>query len=149
MILRYELLNYANFDNSRPACNYASLHLSLITFPLKGGESSSQFRWLTIAKIELLFLIFFVLILGLRLQRYFTNTKRYPPKNVFVNSEFCSSRQNHSRRNSLGNCGFGGKNKTQNLQKLFSGDIFLYLLNIFVTAVPRLKQKISKIIVQF
>ena len=34
MILRYELLNYVNFDNSRPECNYASLHLSFITFPL-------------------------------------------------------------------------------------------------------------------
>ena len=45
---------------------------------LKGGESSSQFRWFTIAKIELYFLIFFVL--GLRLQRYSTNTKRYPPE---------------------------------------------------------------------
>ena len=34
MILRYELLNYVNLDNSRPECNYASLHLSLITFAL-------------------------------------------------------------------------------------------------------------------
>ena len=33
MILRYELLNYVNFDNSRPECNYASLRLSFITFP--------------------------------------------------------------------------------------------------------------------
>ena len=45
---------------------------------VKGGESSSQFQWFTIAKIELYFLIFFVLILGLRLQRYSTNTKRCP-----------------------------------------------------------------------
>ena len=50
---------------------------------IKGGESSSQFRWFTIAKIELLFLIFFVLILGLRLQRYSTNTKRCPPEKSF------------------------------------------------------------------
>ena len=50
---------------------------------LKGGESSSQFRWFTIAKIELYFLIFFVLILGLRLQRYSTNTKRCPPEKSF------------------------------------------------------------------
>ena len=34
------------------------------TMPFKGGESSSRFRWFTIAKIELYFLIFFVLILG-------------------------------------------------------------------------------------
>ena len=52
----------------------------LIKLNLKGGESSSQFRWFTIAKIELEFLICFVLILGLRLQRYSTNRKRYPPK---------------------------------------------------------------------
>ena len=50
---------------------------------LKGGESSSQFQWFTIAKIELYFLIFFVLILGLRLQRYSKNTKRCPPENSF------------------------------------------------------------------
>ena len=50
--------------------------------------------------------------------------KRYPPKKVFGNSEFCSYRQNHSRLNSLENCGFGGKNKNQSFQNLFSGDIF-------------------------
>ena len=107
----------------------------------KGGESSSQFQWFTIAKIELKFLVFFVLILGLQWQRHSTNTKRYPLKKVFGNSEFCSSRQNHSRSNSFENCGFGGKIKTQSFQKLFSGDIFLHLLNIFATAVPKLKQK--------
>ena len=52
-------------------------------FSFKGGESSSQFQWFTIAKIELYFLIFFVLILGLRLQRYSTNTKRCPPEKRF------------------------------------------------------------------
>ena len=50
---------------------------------IKGGESSSQFRWFTEAKIELYFLIFFVLILELRLQRYSTNTKRCPPEKSF------------------------------------------------------------------
>ena len=54
----------------------------------EAGESSSQFHWFTIAKIELQFLIFFVLIVGLRLQIYSTNTKRCPPKKVFGNSEF-------------------------------------------------------------
>ena len=49
----------------------------------KGGELSSQFRWFTIPKIELEFLIFFVLILGLQLQRYSTDTKRYPPRKSF------------------------------------------------------------------
>ena len=39
----------------------------------------------------------------------------------------------------------GGKNITKSFQKLFSGDIFLHLLNIFATAVPKSKQKISKI----
>ena len=50
---------------------------------LKGGESFSQFQWFTIAKIELKFLIFFVMILGLRLQRYSPNTKRCPPEKSF------------------------------------------------------------------
>ena len=52
-------------------------------FVVKDGESSSQFRWFTIGKIELYFLIFFVLILRLRLQRFSTNTKRYPRKKSF------------------------------------------------------------------
>ena len=82
-----------------------------------------------------------------RLQRYSTNTKIYPPKKVFGNSEFCSSHQNYSRPTE--SCGFGGKNKTQSFQKLFSEDIFLHLLNIFATAASKLKQKISKIVVQF
>ena len=59
-------------------------HLENFTF--KGGESSSQLRWFIIAKIKLQFLIFFVLILRLRLLRYSTNTKRYPLKKVFENS---------------------------------------------------------------
>ena len=50
----------------------------------KGTESSSQFRWFTIGKIELYFLMFFVLILGLRLQKYSTNTKRCPPEKKFL-----------------------------------------------------------------
>ena len=64
--------------------------------------------------------------------------KDIPPKKVFGNSEFCSSRQNYRRPNSLENCGFGGNNKTQRFQKLFGGRIFLYLLNIFATAAPKL-----------
>ena len=65
------------------------------------------------AKIELQFLIFFVLILGLRLQRYSANTKRYPPKKLFGNFEFCSSRQNYCRPNSLENCGTEVESRTQ------------------------------------
>ena len=128
---------------------FSSFHSTLFLTKFKGGESSSQFWWFTIAKIEQQFLIFFVLILRLWLQRYPTNAKRYPPKKVFGNSEFCSSRQNHSRPNSLENCGFGGKIKTKSFQTLFSGDIFLHLLDIFATTASKLKQKISKIIVQF
>ena len=108
---------------------------------LQGGESSSQFRWLTIAKIELEFLIFFVLILGLRLQRYSTNTKRYPPKKAFGNSEFCSSRQNHSRPNSLKNYGFGGKNKTQSFQKLFFGGYLFVFVEYLCNRSPKIKTK--------
>ena len=59
------------------------LHNIILIYLFKGGESSSQFRWFTIAKIELQFLIFFALILGLRLQRYSTNAKRCPPEKSF------------------------------------------------------------------
>ena len=60
-------------------------HIDFVTLDrlyVKGSESSSQFRWFRIAKNKLKFLIFFVLILGLRLQRYLTNTKTYSPKKV-------------------------------------------------------------------
>ena len=43
----------------------------------KGGEASSQLQEFETAKIETQF---FALILRLQLQRYLTNTKRYPPK---------------------------------------------------------------------
>ena len=42
-----------------------------------------------------------------------------------------------------------GRTKLRVSKNFFREDIFLYLLNIFATAVPKLKQKISKIIVQF
>ena len=42
-----------------------------------------------------------------------------------------------------------GRTKLRVSKNFFSGDIFLHLLNIFATAVPNSKQKISKIIVQF
>ena len=119
------------------------------TLTFKGGESSSQFRWFTIVKIELQFLIFFCFNFGAAVAKIFNKHKKISPEKVFGNSEFCSSRQNHSRPNRSENCGFGGKNKTQSFQKLFSGDIFLYLLNIFATAASKLTQTISKIIVQF
>ena len=48
--------------------------------------------------------------------------------------QFADKNFAHRTISSLENCGFGGKNKTQSFQKLFSGDIFLHLLNIFVTA---------------
>ena len=127
---------------------------------LKGGESSSQFRWFTIAKIELQFLIFFVLILGLRLQRYSTNTKRCPPKKLFGNSEFCSSRQNHSkpnslescgrpnsleivRPNSLENCGFGGKTKLRVSKNFFGGYLFVFVEYLCKRS-PKIKTKNTK-----
>ena len=84
------------------------------------------------------------MILGLWLQRYSTNTKRYPPKKVFGNSEFCSSRQNHSRPNGLENCGFGGKNKTQSFQKLFSGGYFFLFVEYLCDRSPKIKTKTIK-----
>ena len=79
--------------------------------------------------------------------KIFNKYKKISPEKVFGNSEFCSSIQNHSSLTYWAYCGFGGKNKTQGFQKLFWGDIFLYLLNIFAIAAPKLKQKISKFIV--
>ena len=115
-------------------------------YAVKGGESSSQFQWFTIAKIELYFLIFFVLILGLRLQRYSTNTKKCPPEKSFWKLLVLCSRQNHSRPNSLENCGFGGKIKTQSFQKLFSGGHLFVFDEYLCKRSPKIK---TKNIVQF
>ena len=49
----------------------------------------------------------------------------------------------------LGLLWFWREEQNSEFPNFFSGDIFLYLLNIFAPAVPKLKQKISKIIVQF
>ena len=51
--------------------------------------------------------------------------------------------QNKLSLNSRVYCGFGGKNKTQSFQNFFAGDIFVHLLNIFATAVPKSKQNIK------
>ena len=67
--------------------------------------------------------------------------KRCPPKNVFGNSEFCSSHQNHNRPNSLENCDFGRKNKTQSFQKNFSGDIFFVFVEYLCNCSPKIKTK--------
>ena len=42
-----------------------------------------------------------------------------------------------------------GRTKLRVSKNFLSGDGFWYLLNIFATAVPKLKQKLSKIIVHF
>ena len=140
--------NFRGLEASMPRPRTSSrTPLLFKTQDFKGGELSSQLWRFIIAKVELKFFPFFVLIL--RLQRYSTIAKRYPLQKVFGNSEYCSSCQNHTRSNGLENCGFSGKNNTQSFQKLFSVDIFFYLLNIFATAAPKLKQKTSKIVFQF
>ena len=62
------------------------------------------------------------------MQRYPTNTKRYPPKKAFGNSEFCFSRLNDSRPNSLENCGLGGeKQKLKFPKAFFGGYLFVFV----------------------
>ena len=75
-------------------------------------------------------------------ERYSTNTKRYPPKKAFRNSEFCSSRQNHSKpNNSLENCGFVGKNKSQSFQKYFFGGYLFIFVECLCNRSPKIKTK--------
>ena len=93
---------------------------------LKAVNHPANSVWFTVSNIVIKFLIFIVLILWLFLQKYSTNTKRYPPKKVFDR-------------------GLAGRTKL----KSSTGHIFLYLLNIFATAAPRLKQKKIKILFQF
>ena len=70
--------------------------------------------------------------------------KDIPPKKVFGNSEFCSSRQNPSRPNKLKNCGFGGKNKTQSFQKLFWGGYLFVSVQYLCNCSPKIKTKNTK-----
>ena len=74
-------------------------------------------------------MIFFVLILELRLHRYSTKTKRYPLKKAFGNSEFCSSCQNHSMPNRLENCGYFRREErySEFSKTLFGGYLFVFV----------------------
>ena len=66
------------------------------------------------------------------------------PRKKFLETQYQKAKTT-GRPGSLENCGFGGKNKTQSFQKLSSGDIFLYLLDISATAASKLKQKNQKL----
>ena len=74
--------------------------------------------------------------------------KDIPRQKVFGNSEFCSSRLNHSWPNSLENCGLGGKHKTQSFQKLFVGGYLFVLVEYLCNRSLKIKTK-KKIILQF
>ena len=78
--MQYTTQSLGKETAKRPEGHRGQLPPYQLEFLIKGGESSSQFQWLTIAKIELYFLIFLVPTLGLRLQRHPTNTKRRPPE---------------------------------------------------------------------
>ena len=106
---------------------------------------------------------FSFLILGLRSQRYLTNTKRHPPKkfletlNLFFQLELpgkktdaimftfpvtSQDQSNFSKPHPFLEIQAGRKNP--GYFKTFLGDISLYMLNVFATATPKKKQKISK-----
>ena len=78
-------------------------------------------------------MIFFVLVLGLRLQRKSANTKRYPPTKSFWKLWVLFFPPKSQFSKLLGLRWFGGKNKTQSFQKVFVGGYFLvfvkYLCN--------------------
>ena len=59
--------------------------MRIMSLAIKGIEAFRKFRKFAIAKIKIQVFKFFILLLGLRLQRYLTNTKMYLPKKVFRN----------------------------------------------------------------
>ena len=67
--------------------------------------------------------------------------KDIPRENVFGNSELCSSRQNYNRPNSLENCSFGRKNKTQSFQKLFLGGYLFVFVKYLCNRSLKIKTK--------
>ena len=56
--------------------NTRGIIYGLKAIKLKGGEASSHLQWFTIAKMNIIFENF---CSHFGLQRYLTNTKRYPP----------------------------------------------------------------------
>ena len=64
------------YDTSRP-------QRSIKYGRIKGGESSSQFRWFTIAKIEQYFLIFFF-DFGAAFAKIFNKYKKISPRKKFL-----------------------------------------------------------------
>ena len=82
---------------------------------------------------------------GATVAKIFTKCKKIPPrKKIFGNTEFCSSLQNHSKLNSLENCGFGGKNKTHSFQKLFWGGYLFVFVEHLCNRSSKIKIKNSK-----
>ena len=64
--------------------------------------------------------------------------KSIPPKKSFGNSEFCSSRQNHSRPNSLEN------KQNSEFPKTFFGGYLLVSVEYFCNCSPKIKTKNTK-----
>ena len=62
------------------------------------------------------------------------------PRKKFLETEFCSSRQNHSRPNSSENCGFGRKSKTQFPKTFFGGYLFAFV-EYLCNCSPKIKTK--------
>ena len=73
--------------------------------------------------------------------KIFNKHKKISPKKAFGNYEFCSSRQNHSRPNSLENCGFVGKNKSQSFQKYFFGGYLFIFVECLCNRSSKIKTK--------
>ena len=76
-----EILEYVLSRKMQSGCKRSA---AFCTDSLKGGESSSQFQWLTIAKIELHVLIFFCFNFGTAVAKIFNKYKKMSPRKKFL-----------------------------------------------------------------
>ena len=101
---------------------------------VKCSESFRQFQWFTTA----------VLILRLQLQRYSTNSKRYLPKKVFGNSEFCSFRQKPQFSKLLGLLWFWREKQNSEFPKTFFGGYLFAFIEYLCNRSLKIKTKSIK-----
>ena len=117
----------------------SAFSFGFIIYGIKGGESSSQFRWFTIAKIQLQLWMFVVLILRLLLQRYSTNAKRYPQKKSFWKLWvlFFPPKPHFSKL--LGLLWFWREQQNSEFPKTFSGGYLLAFVEYLCNRSPKIK----------
>ena len=126
------------------------MQITVVKAKIKGGESSSQFRGFTIAKIQLFFFDIFCFDFGTAVAKIFNKCKKISPEKKFLETlSFVLPAKTTVGLIVSRTVVLAGRTKLRVSKNFFSGNIFLHLLNIFATTASKSKQKTLKIIVEF